>query len=177
MGWIGGVNMFQTASSGDIIAGGDLGVNIASFGRHLRAKNLSPRTQETYTEVVRQFTKHLAEHGMPHEVANIRREHIEAFISDLLGRWKPATANNRLRGLQTFFKWLTEEGEIKESPMARMKPPKVPLDPPDLLRDDQLMAFLSTCDKGQETEDRRDAAIIRVFIDTGTRLSEVTNLS
>ena len=113
---------------------------------------------------------------MPLEVANIHREHVEALISHLLDRWKPATANNRFRGLQSFFKWLTEEGEVKESPMVRMKPPKVPLDPPDVLRDEQLMALLATCDKGQETEDRRDAAIIRVFIDTGARLSEVTNL-
>ena len=91
--------MVQMTSSEDIIAGGDLGVNIASFGRHIRAENLSPRTQETYTEAVRQFTKYLAEQGMPLEVANIHREHIEAFISELLGRWKPATANNRFRGL------------------------------------------------------------------------------
>ena len=90
---------------------------------------------------------------MPQEVANIHREHVEAFISSLLDRCKPATANNRFRGLQTFFKWLTEEGEVKESPMLRMKPPRVPLDPPNVLRDDQLKALLATCDKGQEAED------------------------
>ncbi len=168
--------MVREVSSVPIIAGGDLAVNIASFGRHLRAENLSPRTLETYTEAARQFAKYLTEQGMPLEVANIHREHVEAFISYLLERWKPATANNRFRGLQTFFKWLTEEGEIKESPMARMKPPKVPLDPPDVLREEQLKALLATCDTGQDTEDRRDAAIIRVFIDTGARLSEVTNL-
>jgi len=168
--------MVQTASPVDIIAGGDLAVNIASFGRHLRAENLSPRTLETYTEAARQFAKYLADQGMPLEVANIHREHVEAFISYLLETWKPATANNRFRGLQTFFKWLTEEGEVRDSPMVRMKPPKVPLDPPDVLRDEQLKALLATCEKGQDTEDRRDAAIIRVFIDTGARLSEVTNL-
>lgn len=109
-------------------------------------------------------------------MANIRREHVEAFIADLLDRWKAATANNRFRGLQTFFKWLAEEGEVKESPMARMKPPTVPLGPPDVLREEQLKALLATGDKGQDTENRRDAAIIRVFIDTGARLSEITNL-
>ena len=168
--------MVKMASPVEIIAGGDLAVNVAAFGRHLRAENLSPRTQETYTESVRQLVRFLADQGMPLEVANIHREHVEAFISYLLDRWKPATASNRFRGLQTFFKWLTEEGEVKESPMARMKPPKVPLDPPDVLREEQLKALLATCDKGQDTEDRRDAAIIRVFIDTGARLSEVTNL-
>ena len=85
--------MVEMASPVAIIAGGDLGLNIASFGRHPRAVNLSPRTQETYTEGARQFAKILADHGMPQEVVHSHREHVEAFISYLLDRWKPATAN------------------------------------------------------------------------------------
>ena len=166
--------MRQTSPS--IIAGGDIGVNLTSFARHLRAENLSPRTQETYCESVRQFNRFLEAQGMPLEVANLRREHVEAFIAHLLELWKPATANNRYRGLQSFFKWLVDEGESKDSPMARMKPPKVPEAPPDVLREDQLRALLAKCEKGQHFEDRRDAALVRVFIDTGARLSEITNL-
>ena len=154
----------------------DLGVNIAAFGRHLRAENLSPRTLETYTEAVDQFARFLAAQGMPQDVAHIRRDHVEAFISHLLDRWKPATANNRYRGLQSFFNWLVDEGEVKETPFARMKPPRVPQVPPAVLREEQLKALLVNCDKGNDFEGRRDAAIIRVFIDTGARLSEVTNL-
>ena len=45
---------------------------------------------------------------------------MEAFIADILSKWKPATAHNRYRSLHTFFKWLAEEGEIEDSPMARM---------------------------------------------------------
>ena len=68
------------ASPSSIKAPGDLTVNLSSFALHLRAENLSPRTQETYTESVRQFIQYLSEQGMPQDVANIRREHIEAFI-------------------------------------------------------------------------------------------------
>jgi len=57
-----------------------------------------------------------------------------------------------------------------------MKPPQVPEDPPDILREDELKALLATCDKGQDQDSRRDAAIIRVFIDTGARVAEVANL-
>ena len=163
-------------ASAPITAAGDIVVNIESFARHLRAENLSPRTQQTYTESCRQLARFLADQGMPRHVANISREHLEAFITDLLGRWKPATANNRFRGLQSFFKWLLEEGEIRENPMARMKPPRVPEDQPDVLRDDALKALLATCDKGQTFENRRDAALIRVFIDTGARRAEIEGL-
>ena len=113
---------------------------------------------------------------MPLYVAAITREHVESFVTDLLDHWKPATANNRYRGLQSFFKWAVEEGEVKESPMVHMKPPRIPENPPSVLREDELKALLSTCDKGQDLESRRDAALIRVFIDTGGRLSEIANL-
>lgn len=82
---------------------GDIGVNIASFGRHLKAENLSERTQDTYLESTRQLAQFLADKGMPPDVANIRREHLEEFINYLLERRKPATASNRFRGLQQFF--------------------------------------------------------------------------
>src|SRR5689334_16042879 len=108
------------------IAPGDIGVNIARFRRHLRAENLSPKTEVTYTEAAEQFARFLAGQAMPDDVANIRREHVEAFIADILTRWKASTANNRFRGLQSFFKWLVEEGEVKTSPMANMRPPRVP---------------------------------------------------
>jgi site-specific recombinase XerD len=164
------------ASSPSIKATGDLAVNLASFALHLKAENVSLRTSETYTESVAQFARFLAEAGMPQDVANIRREHIEAFIAHLLEKWKPATAANRYRGLQQFFKWAIDDGEIKESPMARMKPPRIPENPPAVLREEQLKALLATCGKGQDTESRRDAALILAFIDTGARLAEITNL-
>lgn len=54
----------------------------------------------------------------------------------LLERCSPATANNRYRALQQFFRWLKVEELIVESPMADMKPPTVPDKPLPLLSDD-----------------------------------------
>ncbi len=82
----------------------DVGVNAESFARHLRAENLSPRTQKTYLEAVALLGQFLAEQGMPQTVANITREHVEAFIADVLDHWKPATAANRYRSLQQYFR-------------------------------------------------------------------------
>jgi len=156
------------------------GVNIEdaieSFARHLRAENLSPRTIQTYGESARQFARFLAEKGMPRDVAHITREHVEAFMEHLLGRWKPATAVNRYRGLQAVFGWLKEEGEIKETPLARTSPPKVVEQPPPILREEELRALLRTCESGRSLEDRRDHALLRILIDTGARRAEVAGL-
>ena len=51
--------------TGTTVLNGDLAVNIASFARHLRAENLSPRTMETYTESARQLVAFLAESDSP----------------------------------------------------------------------------------------------------------------
>jgi len=159
-----------------IVIKGDIAGNIASFTRHLRAANLAPNTIDTYTGSARQLAEWLQVQGIPTDVAHIKREHIESFIADLLTRAKAATAANRYRGCQSFFTWLVDEGEVRESPMAKMKPPRVPENPPDVLRDADLRALLATCEKGANFEDRRDHALLMVLIDTGARRQEVAGL-
>ena len=154
---------------------GGVDVLAQSFARHLRAGNRSPKTVKTYMESVGLFDRFLAERGMPRQASAIRREHVEAFIEDVLARYKPATAVVRFKGCQAFFKWALEEGEITESPMAKMKPPKVPLDPPAVLTRQEVRDLLKACE-GNDFVARRDAAIISLFFDTGLRLSELVNL-
>src|SRR5438445_9527373 len=154
---------------------GDIMGMAMSFRRQLRGRNVSPTTVATYGEAVQQLSAFLAAQGMPMDVVKITREHVESFIEKLLGRWKPATASNRFRALQQFFGFLVDEGEITASPMAKMKPPIIPENPPGILREKELKALLEACE-GASFEDRRDAAIIRVFIDTGARLGEVRGL-
>jgi site-specific recombinase XerD len=147
-----------------------------SFLRALRAENLSKRTLETYGEGVRQLSKFLTTNQMPTDPGLITREHLEAFISDLLVHWKPATASNRYRALQRYFRWLVDEGEIKESPMSKMKPPKVPEQPPEILSDSDITAIFKACE-GKDLAARRDTAIIRLLIDSGIRRGELAGLT
>src|SRR5439155_26396599 len=148
-----------TSGAADLSAPGGGSSSAASFARYLRAANIAPATLKTYAEAVRTLSGFLAERGMPTDVAVITRENVEAFITDQLARWRPATAANRYRGLQRFFAWLVEKGEIRISPMARMKPPLVPDEPPAVLRDEELRRLLATCERGTGFEDRRAAAI------------------
>ena len=52
-----------------IVAPGDLGVNVRSFGRHLGAENLSEGGGGTSLKGVRQFVALLEGQGMPPTVA------------------------------------------------------------------------------------------------------------
>jgi site-specific recombinase XerD len=147
-----------------------------SFRRGLRAKNVADRTVQTYCESVSQLAAFLARKGMPTTLDGIRREHIEAFIEHLLARFKPATAANRYGGLRAYFKWAVEEGEIRESPMAHMDPPKVPEQPPPILTDANILRLFKVS-SGTSFEARRDTAIIRLLLDTGARRAELANLT
>lgn len=155
---------------------GDIPANAQSFARHLRAANKSPNTIKAYLDAVRRLDAFLDAHGMPRAVATIHREHVEAFIEDQLVRLKPASAANRYRSLQQFFRWLVDEGEVRESPMARMKPPTIPETPPDVLRPEALKKLVDAT-AGQGFDERRDRAIILLLIDTGVRLGEVAGLT
>lgn len=154
---------------------GDLGILAASFRRSLRARNRSPRTVEGYLDGVERFHAYLVRTGMPTAVAQIRREHVEAFVADQVERHCPNTAATRYRALQQLFRWLREEGEITASPMANMTPPTVPDSPPPVVSDDEIRAMLRACEGG-DLESRRDAAIVRLFADTGMRCAELTGL-
>ena len=149
---------------------------IPSFERSLRAANKAPRTRQGYAEAARRLNVFLQANGMPTEVAKLRREHVEHFIDHLVQTYKPATAANRFRSLQQLFKWLEEEGEVAVSPMARMHPPKVPEVPVPVLGDDELRRLLVAC-AGKEYEQRRDTAVIALFLDTGMRLNELAGLT
>jgi site-specific recombinase XerD len=145
------------------------------FTISLRARNKSPRTVESYLLAADQLVTFLEEHGHPTTLGDIRRRHVEEFIAVTLETRAPATAAHRYASLQQFFRWAVDEGEIDVSPMQGMTKPKIPDRPIPLLSDDQLRAMLDTV-KGAGFEERRDAALLRLFIDTGARLSEIAEL-
>jgi site-specific recombinase XerC len=148
---------------------------LPSWRLHLEAANLSPRTIRAYTDDGALLVKFLADKGMPTAVRSIRREHVEAFIVAELERTAPASAATRYRSLQQLFSWLDEEGEIDASPMIKMRPPKIPEKPVPVLSDDQIRLLLADC-SGKDFRDRRDCAIIRLFLDTGMRLEGMGGL-
>lgn len=154
---------------------GDLATLIPSFERSLRAANKSAKTIQVYGEAASQLLSFLVDAGMPTEASKIGREHVESFIEHLVATKAPATANNRYRALTSLFNFLVDFGEITESPMRKMHPPKVPDVPVPVLTEDQLRKLIAACE-GKTWDDRRDTAVIRLFLDSGMRLSELANL-
>ncbi len=63
--------------------------------------------------------------------------------------------------------------------MAKIKPPQVPDEPVAIPTDAEIRALLATCEGRDKRifRGRRDAAILRLFLDTGMRRSELAGLT
>jgi site-specific recombinase XerC len=145
------------------------------FDLSLAARNASPATRKVYGTAVAQFAAYLEQQGMPQVVAHLTREHVEAFIAGLLDAKSASTAKTRFGGLQVFFNSLVEDGELVRSPMERMRPPHVPEQPVAVLDDDDVRKLLKVTE-GTGFAERRDHAMLRLFLDSGMRRGEMAGL-
>jgi integrase/recombinase XerC len=146
---------------------------IASFGRWLRFENKSEKTIDVYTGATRKLAAWLIGHGVT-AWADVEPKHIRDFIIEILDTRSAGYANHLYRALQQFMKWWAAESELP-NPMAGMKPPHVPEQPVPVLREDVLKALLRSCE-GREFTQRRDAAILYLFLDSGLRRGELAGL-
>jgi integrase/recombinase XerC len=146
-----------------------------SFARSLRARNLAPKTVKTYLYAVEGLAAWLAEQRIT-DWTRVSKAILEDYFSELAASRRPGGVSIAYRSLQQFFRWADEEQEITPNPMARLRPPVVPEEPVPVLREEQIRALFRACE-GTDFRSRRDAALIRLMLDTGIRLEECAGLT
>lgn len=142
----------------------------------MKVDDKSHDTQRIYLGAVDSLAAWCADNFGPDDPTKLTRTELTSFFAAMTGRWHPSTCSVVFRAQQQFFGWLIREGEIDRSPMERMRPPAIPEQPVSVLTDDQLRTLLNSCD-GRMFVQRRDAAVIRLFIDTGSRRGEIAGLT
>ena len=159
----------------------------ASWLRALRSENKADNTIRIYGNAVNTFTAFLLDGYQPADsedgtrgrpapagLDDIHREHVQAYIAATINRTSAANAHQHYRALKTFFNWLVDEEELDRHPMRTMKPPAVTEKEVPVIPETDLVALFKAC-KGRTYADRRDTAILMLFLDTGVRLSELTD--
>ena len=88
----------------------------------------------------------------------------------------PSSVNRKLSSLRSFFDFLRREGKVLENPVQNLRGPKCRKKLPTFVREDEMDFLLDDVDFGTGYSACRDKMIIRLFYETGIRLSELVSM-
>jgi integrase/recombinase XerC len=155
---------------------------LRDWDRTLRAGNYPETTRYNYLLAAAQLGRFLRDDAdrlnadiAVEDPAGVERGHVEEFQAWMVRTRSASTALNKHKSLQQFFKWLVEEEDLERSPLDRVKQPKTEQRLIPILGDGDTAKILATCN-AKDFLSLRDEAIIRIFYNTGARLSEVAGL-
>ncbi|CAN5323055.1 tyrosine-type recombinase/integrase [soil metagenome] len=152
----------------------DLAALLPSWELSLRAERKAPATVKSYGDGVRAFMTWCTEHG--HTPA-LDKALVNGFSAALLESGREAsTVRSRQLGIRRFSAWLVDEGEASSDPLLGLRAPKLDLKVIEPLTDVQLKALIKAC-TGPDLRERRDEAIVRFMVETGTRAGECVSLT
>ncbi len=148
----------------------------ASFNRSLRVEGKADRTLVLYGQSIIYFSAWLVEKGLPADLSSLTRDNVLGWLDALRARGlTTGTIRTRWRGLRRFTRWLVAEDILANDPLAGIVVDKPESPPVPILTDEELTALINAC-KGKGFNDLRDAAVIRLLIDCGLRVSELTGI-
>src|SRR5262245_13159782 len=146
------------------------------------------QTAATYGYGAISFLEWLTAEGRSTIVQDVDRDDVEEWLDHLAAIKAEWTVNNYARGLRSLFAWLEAEGEIDRSPMARIATPGITPKTKDREyvpeKDvEELWAWIRVASRSKAARvatmlyERRDAAILAMFLTSGGRLAELTTLT
>ncbi len=163
------------------------------ISRFLARQDLSEKGRAYYQNILEKLDWFSRKNGWP-ELKDITRDHIRDFtdyVATEKHRWPqggrgtykaatPATVYHYTKAVKTLFNWAEAEEYLENNPLARLKirPPRYKEVHP--YSDDEVRAMLSVCEDdinfGYRYLGIRNKAIISLFISTGLRLEELSNI-
>jgi site-specific recombinase XerD len=154
---------------------GPFAADVASFRLHLAAENKAVETVRTYTEAALWFAAaHLLRETGKSRWDQVDARDVQRWTVRLLALYSDAYARGQFRALQQFFRWLAAEDGIPD-PMARLRLPREARKPVPCFTSMELSELRRAC-RGNSSSERRDAAVIAVFLATGIRLAEMAGI-
>jgi hypothetical protein len=106
---------------------------LRDWDRSLRSANHPATTRDNYLLAAAELARYLGEHSPDPDAdasaddPNVTtRGPVESFQAWMVDTRSAATALNKHKCLQQFFRWLVDEEEMPRSPMDRIRQPKAP---------------------------------------------------
>jgi integrase/recombinase XerD len=138
-------------------------------------KGLSKKTLESYSRDLARYVAFMLENGVAlisESDTSLVLKHLIALRDAGLGARSRARHLVSIRG---FYRFLVQEGIIRQDPTRRVELPKTGLKLPDVLSVEEVQQLLDTPDP-KTPLGARDAAMIELLYAAGLRVSELINL-
>lgn len=163
---------------------------LSRYRHYLRMRNYSPRTIQSYEQVVRHFAYYvwLRRNIDPQKLmvywedfskarAETDVEVEPALLEDYLSftssmrTYKPKTLHRIISTLSSFYRFLYSQGAVTTNPLMGVQRPKIKDQELRYLKHSQVLRLI------ESIEDPRDRLIVRTIYATGVRVSELCGMN
>lgn len=108
----------------------------------------------------------------------VSQDVIADYVFDVKDKtYSPRTLARKIAALRSFFRFLTEEGKIKENPALSLASPRTGRPLPKILSIAEVRKLLEQPGKHPTPEGKRDQAMLELLYATGMRVSELVSLN
>jgi site-specific recombinase XerD len=163
---------------------------LKSYRNYLRMRNYSPRTLNSYEQVIKHFAYYVwlrrhtdvtklviywkdfenARLDTDVEVTPIMITDFLSFVSTTQ-TYKPKTFHRIISTLSSFYRFLYTQGAVTSNPLTGIDRPRIKQQEVKYLKHNQVLRLLDSID------DMRDKLIVRTIYATGVRVSELCNMN
>jgi len=146
------------------------------FALHLRAeRNLSPFTVRNYSTDVLDFLAFLNREQVG-SLEHVNHFHVRKYLGQLLEeKIVRASIARKMSALRAFFRYLNQEGLVRNDPVSKVSGPKREKRLPDFLTSEEMRSLLDAPDVST-LHGMRDRAMLELLYASGLRVSEIASL-
>ncbi len=153
---------------------------IDRFLRYLRIeKGSSVTTVEAYRLDIEKGLMPFLHQRDKFEIEGVTKDDVRAYL-DYAATTKGNSSTTRARKLaaiKSFFNYLVENEGLEANPAVSIRSPRIPEKEPVYLSDEECIRLVTTIARKAKPRVReRDLAMVVLFLHTGVRVSELTNL-
>jgi integrase/recombinase XerC len=163
---------------------------LKSYRNYLRMRNYSPRTLDSYGQVIRHFGYYIwlrrntdvtklvfywkdfenARLDTSVEVTPVLVNDFLSFVSSMQ-TYKPKTFHRIISTLSSFYRYLYSQQVVTANPLTGIDRPRIKQQEVKYLKHNQVLRLIDSI------EDIRDKLIVRTIYATGVRVSELCNIN
>jgi hypothetical protein len=142
-----------------------------NFIKHLKEIGRPQTTVVAYTKDIEQLISHLEARNVEN-LLTVEFDNLNEFIDSLRSsNYTLKSISRKINSIKTFFKYLNNQGFVKVNPSKDLKHPKVESKAPRILSRLEYGALRDAC-----REDVRTLAMVEILLQTGLRISELSEL-